>query len=268
MSEAIDRINQREMREAKSVLHYSQNGGFSAAEQAALGRVADEVRGQRILDIGVGAGRTVEALLRVSTDYLGVDISPEMIAACRQRFPGVDFQLADARALEGVPTSSVKLAVFSCNGIGMVAHVDRLRILREVHRVLVQDGIFLFSTHNRDCSDHSVGLKLPPFEMTANPVRMLVRMARFLWRTTLRAYRRFQHRKLEFHSSEYSMINDVCHDYGVMLYYISLENQRRQLENAGFLRDAEAFDLNGEPVTSGTTDNSMMLVARKAPLHA
>jgi hypothetical protein len=33
---------------------------------------------------------------------------------------------------------------------------------------------------------------------------------------------------------DYSIINDRCHHYTIMLYYISLENQRKQLEAAGF----------------------------------
>ena len=59
--------------------------------------------------------------------------------------------------------------MFSCNGIGMVAHQDRLSIMREVHRLLKPGGVFLFSTHNQNCPDHSAGFRLPEFEFTRNP---------------------------------------------------------------------------------------------------
>ena len=69
MSATVDRINLSEMRKAASVLHYSRSDELSAAEQAALDRVTAECRGQAILDIGVGGGRTVSPLMRVSSRY-------------------------------------------------------------------------------------------------------------------------------------------------------------------------------------------------------
>lgn len=263
MSMIIDRINLSEMRKASSVHHYSQEDALSPAEQAALDSVADEVRGKRILDIGVGGGRTVKPLLRVSRNYLGVDNSPAMIEAVTRRFPGVSFKDADARAMTDLADGSIDMAMFSCNGIGMVAHEDRLAIMREVHRVLKPGGLFLFSTHNQRCPDHTAGLKFPEFHMSANPAKALVRAARFSWRTYVRVQRRFRMRKHEVRTSEYSMINDVCHDYGVMLYYITLENQRRQLERMGFGANAEAFDLTGAVADRECDHSSLMLVARK-----
>ena len=251
------------MRKASSVKHYIDFEGLFPAEQAALSRVALAARGRPILDIGVGAGRTVQGLLQVSTDYLGVDISKEMIAACRQRFPGVAFQLADARALTNVADASVHLVMFSCSGIGMVSHADRLLILREVHRVLEPSGVFLFSTHNQNSADHAAGFNLPEFSFTPHPLRLLARTIRFSRLTLLRMYRRARFRKHELRTSEYSLINDQCHDYGVMLYYISLANQRRQLESMGFEKNAEAYDGSGRRLTGDTHENTFMMIARK-----
>jgi ubiquinone/menaquinone biosynthesis C-methylase UbiE len=267
MSEHIDRINRSEMRKPSIVHHYSYDDRLTKAEQAALDRVAHTARGRRILDIGVGGGRTVKAMMQVSTNYLGVDNSHGMIEACRQRYPGATFELADARKLSNVPDASVHLVMFSCNGIGMVNHADRALIQREVHRVLEPGGVFLFSTHNKNCPDESAGFKLPELALSPNPIRTLVRLARFSLRTTRRLYRRTRLRKHEVRTGEYSIINDVCHDYGVMLYYITLPNQRLQLESIGFCKDAEAFDLIGEPITCDTTHSSMMFVARK-PVQA
>jgi hypothetical protein len=49
-----------------------------------------------------------------------------------------------------------------------------------------------------------------------------------------------------------------------MLYYISLENQRRQLRDAGFGSGARVFDLAGNEVRE-TRDDSMTIVARRRP---
>jgi ubiquinone/menaquinone biosynthesis C-methylase UbiE len=262
MSAVIDQINRLEMGKASSVEHYTAFDGLFAAEQAALSRVALAARNRTILDIGVGAGRTVPGLLQISTDYLGVDISQEMVDACRRRFPGVAFQLADARALTGVADASVHLVMFSCSGIGMVSHDDRLLILREVRRVLEPGGVFLFSTHNQNSADHDAGFKLPGFSFAANPLRLFARLARFSKLTLVRMYRRGRFRKHELRTAEYSMINDECHDYGVMLYYISLERQRRQLEAMGFEMDALALDGSGQPVVGDTRESTFMLIAR------
>jgi len=263
LSAVVDQINLNEMRKASSVWHYSQAEELSQAEQAALDRVADQVRGKRILDIGVGGGRTVRPLLSVSHDYVGVDNCEAMIDACNRRYPGVNFQHADARRLTMLADDSVDLAMFSCNGIGMVAHQDRLLIMSEVLRVLKPGGYFLFSTHNQNCPDSTAMFKLPEIELSRNPVRLAFRLARAIRRTPLRVVRRLRMRKHEVRNSEFSMINDACHDYGVMLYYITLNKQRLQLEQMGYSPDAEAFDLDGNSALNDTRHSSIMLVARK-----
>ena len=263
MDEVIDGINLRTMRSRDAVSAYSRSEGLSPAEQVALGKVADATRGKPILDIGFGGGRTVQALLAISTDYLGIDYSQEMVDACRRKYPGVRLELADARDLSQLAPDSIALAVFSCNGIGMVGHEDRLAILKQVHRVLRPGGAFVFSTHNQNCPDHLVGFRFPEFERCKNPVRILVRGVRFVAQTLIRLRNRQKFRRHDVRTPAYSMINDVCHHYGTMLYYISLAKQRVQLEQFGFLANADAFDLAGKPATDDCEDSSITLIARK-----
>ena len=263
MPTSIDEVNRSEMNKRGSVAHYSRRDDLSAAEQAALSTVGTQAKEQAILDIGVGGGRTTRALREISADYLGVDNSAPMISACRLRFPDARFELMDARAMVPLTNDSVFLAMFSCNGIGMVSPADRLLILREVFRVLQPGGVFLFSTHNQNSPDHQAGFRWPEFEISRNPARLLVRMARFGRQVPLRWLRRRQMRALEVRTSDYSVINDACHDYGVMLYYIGLRQQREQLQSIGFEAQARAFDLQGREIMDDTSDNSIMLVARK-----
>lgn len=259
----IDQINQQMMRSSAAVEQYSGPEYLLAHERAALDELAAEVRGQPILDLGVGGGRTVNALRALSEDYLGIDYSPEMVAACRARFPGVRFELADARDLVSVPDASIALAVFSCNGISMVGHADRIAILREVHRVLRPGGAFVFTTYNRDSPDATSGFEFPEFRPSANPARVLVRGYRWLRETAVRMRNRRRFVPHEVRTAEYAVINDRCHDFGVMLYYITLAEQRRQLEAAGFAPDAPAFEHTGRRITDGSRLDSMLLVARK-----
>lgn len=263
MSNLIDAVNLRMMRSAAAVKIYTISDDLSPAERAALDAVIEQARGRPVLDIGVGGGRTVNALREVSSDYLGVDYSQEMVRVCRSRYPGVKFVHADARQLADLADGSIHLAMFSCNGIGMVSHDDRLQILREVHRVLEPGGVFLFSTHNQNCPDHDKGFQFPQFVFTKNPVLLAIRALRFGWNTGVSLLNRWRLTKHDLRTDDYSIINDYCHNYGVMLYYITLANQRRQLEDMGFQANAQAFDLHGQSIVGDSDLSSIMLIARK-----
>ena len=251
------------MRSAGAVRTYSIDESLQPRERAALDSVAAQFRGAALLDLGVGAGRTVKPLLEISSNYIGIDYSPEMIAACQRRYPDVHFALGDARHLSMVADSTIGLAMFSCNGISMVGHEDRLKILREVYRTLRPGGACVLTTYNQDSRDHTAGFQFPEFEFSSNPARLLVRAARFALATANRTYNWCRHQRHAVRGSEYSIINDVCHDYGVMLYYISLANQRRQLETCGFLPNAIAFDHGGREITAYNLENDFAIVARK-----
>jgi SAM-dependent methyltransferase len=76
---------------------YAANADFVPA----LGQpVLDLLRpksGERILDLGCGDGSLTEKIVLLSARVVGIDGSPEMIAAARQR--GLDARVMDARAL-------------------------------------------------------------------------------------------------------------------------------------------------------------------------
>jgi SAM-dependent methyltransferase len=130
---------------------WSEIDRLQPAEYAIFDSLEPWIRDARVLDLGVGGGRTAHYLMSHCAEYLGTDYSPAMVAACCRRFPDPSphavFQVADARALP-FGNDSFDLAVFSYNGIDYVTHDDRLRVLSEVRRVLRTDGRFVFSTHN------------------------------------------------------------------------------------------------------------------------
>jgi len=145
---AVDEVNRATW--SRAAQEFLQEGWSDRGELEALLAVADTARGGPVLDLGVGAGRTVALLRLLSSDYLGLDYTPEMVALCRSRHPGVDIRVGDARALREVATGSRALVVFSLNGIDAVGHADRQRVLAEVARVLRPDGRLVLSTLNKD----------------------------------------------------------------------------------------------------------------------
>jgi SAM-dependent methyltransferase len=258
----IDTVNKAAMASDRLVTLYTRNEELWPAERAIYDRVRAEVAGRPILDLGVGAGRTVRPLLDLSADYVGVDYTPEMVAVCRRRYPGVRFEQADARDLSLFAAGHFALVVFSCCGLGMVSHDDRLRILAEVRRVLVPGGAFAFSHHNRASPEARGGFALPAFEPASNPLRMAMRTLRFGREVARALVNHARLRRFEVVTPEYAILNDRVHEHATLLYYITLDKQRAQLVDAGFQPGAEAYDLSGALVTGESTDNALCLLAR------
>lgn len=105
--------------------------------------------GMRILDIGVGGGRTVPYLSAISDNYVGIDYSEEMIWICRKKFPDLRFFVVDASDMSRFPAESFDAVVFSFNGIDhLYPDQKRSNCFQEVFRILKNQGLFIFSAHN------------------------------------------------------------------------------------------------------------------------
>jgi ubiquinone/menaquinone biosynthesis C-methylase UbiE len=102
-----------------------------------------------VLDVGVGGGRTTPYLSRLASRYVGVDYSREMIGTCRQKFPQLEFHIADASDLSEFRDASFDAVVMSFNTIDyLLPDEKRQKCLSECRRVLREGGILVFSSHN------------------------------------------------------------------------------------------------------------------------
>jgi SAM-dependent methyltransferase len=262
----LDAINRPTWARRDTVRMYERLEGYTdPGEQAAIEYVAPRVRGRPMLDIGVGAGRTTQLLLPLSSEYIGVDYTQEMVLACRRRHPGVRVEQMDARNLAAFSDGQFALVMFSFNGIDSVGPQDRMQVLREVHRVLEPGGLFLFSAHNHDGPGRGEQPQVHiPF--TWNPIKLG-------WRgfKSISALPRalMNHRRLsranETHE-DWSVMNAGAHDFGIVVVYTTLVEQKRQIAEAGFECEAVFDNARGQRVPDGADTRDMWwfhYVARK-----
>lgn len=94
-----------------------------------------------LLDVGTGPGTLIAPALDRGATVNAVDLSPEMVAAARARFPRVDIRVADAHALphEDARFDAVVL------GFSMHHIPEPERVLVEAKRVLRSGGRIAFS---------------------------------------------------------------------------------------------------------------------------
>jgi ubiquinone/menaquinone biosynthesis C-methylase UbiE len=105
--------------------------------------------GMAILDMGVGGARTTPYLSQKASRYVGIDYSEEMVRLCRDKFPQLEFLVADASDLSAFSDGCFDAIVFSFNGLDyLFPEEQRWTCLRECGRVLRAGGVFVFSSHN------------------------------------------------------------------------------------------------------------------------
>lgn len=235
---------------------YAAKTGMLAAERFLLESLGGELRQAVLLDIGVGPGRTVPFLRPACRRYVGIDYSLNMLRTGRARFPGTPLALSDARTACFAGGSFD--AVFFCNAIDDVGHEDRLRILAEAYRLLRSPGVFVFSAHNLDA-------ELPsPWAPPRLSGSLGERVA------TLRRYgtgiaNHLRSRRHQRRSNGHSVRSDAYFEFGLLTYYVSREEQERQLAEIGFAR-VDAVSAAGRPLAPGERcrDAWIWFVARKA----
>ena len=113
-------------------------------DRAFLAAFVERARG-RILDLGCGPGHVAAFLAERGAEVEGADLSPEMIAEARARFPALTFTVADMFALPHPGGSLAGIVAFYA-----IVHVPTAELggaLTEMHRVLAPGGAVALSFH-------------------------------------------------------------------------------------------------------------------------
>lgn len=233
-------INQNTYKSDESVKYYGSLTDIQRPEQVVFDRLKANWAQKKVLDIGVGGGRTTPLWAPLAKEYVGLDYSNEMIDFCKKRFgEKYKFITGDARNLSAFPDRYFDFVTFSFNGIDSVNHQDRMQILKEAHRVMNPSGHFLFSSHNinYDLTDkHSI--------RWMGGFRRQIQNFRNWYRFRLRNSNYQSRRTLPF-----ELFYDGAQSFRLLIYYISADEQIRQLKDCGF-KNIEIIDLtNGRTLT-------------------
>jgi SAM-dependent methyltransferase len=242
---------------------YARRRFLFESERTILDRLSGVLRDKVILDMGIGPGRTIPYISALTRDYVGFDYSLNMMKIARDEFPGLALLLGDARKL-CFASETFDAVFFSWNALDDVGHRDRLGILGEVRRVLKAGGYFVFSSHNLSAPRKSA-YTFGGFATSTGPVDFVRKNIPRLGHYARGILNHRRNRAYEVHEDRYSIINDQAHGYSLLTYYISRENQVKQLAEEGFER-VEAVNGEGVYVAAGERcdDGCLYYVARKA----
>jgi SAM-dependent methyltransferase len=264
MDTELDRINRDVMRSPRVLDAFARGDGWTdRGEAMVMRRVAAQASRLPILDIGVGAGRTLPYLRSLSDEYVAIDYLEEMVELTSSRFPDARIEHRDARDLSAFADDAFGLVLFSFNGIDGLAHEDRPKVFSAVERILRPGGLFAFSTHNLEhrCAGR------PPWDRRrfgpANGLRSVIGSTVRLPRN-IAPYRRL--RTQDFHGDGWASLVDPAYNYGVVMHYVTLAEALREPQMAGLDAEVEAFTTSGERVEPGddTSDSPWLhLIARK-----
>jgi SAM-dependent methyltransferase len=231
-------------READSYVELS----LMPAERRVLELLGDGLHEMKMLDLGVGTGRTGYTFAPLVRSYVGLDYSVRMLERAQERLdgePGVELVLGDATDLSGVG-EDFDFALFSFNGIDAAGHDERLQILSEVRRVLKPDGYFLFSTHSLGALPLDERKPRSPRFEGSRAYETFARLRDIRYGRKIREV----NSRIDLDAARergWVIVEGRGHNFQIDDYYIDSEHQIEQLRGVGFEVEA-VFDVEGNRV--------------------
>jgi len=121
--------------------HIEKSLHYNIASQRDL--FVKNLKGNKILEIGIGAGRDIKDFLAKGLEIDGIDYSNKFIIYCKKLFPKVKYYHADVR--------TIKLEESAYDGIWAFASLLNLPknkikpVLQKLHKALMKEGIIFIS---------------------------------------------------------------------------------------------------------------------------
>ena len=213
-------------------------------------------------------------ILKLLSDrYIGIDYSPSMVAVCKENYPEIDVRIGDATDLSEFDDRNFDFVFFSFNGIDTMSEQDRGKVYQAVHRVLDSDGLFAFSTLNKNGRSYAE----TPFQLhrPGQPWnRSAKTAAHLLWRNgrdPLRLPRRYRNwwrtRRQAFEANGWGICTLSAFDFTLENHFVTLPRLRAELALADFevlaVYGSDRSDGPLPPDTTASTDDSFYALAKK-----
>jgi SAM-dependent methyltransferase len=112
-----------------------------------LDRVIAHAAGRPVVEVGSGPGHITAYLAEQGADATGIDLSPEMVAEARRRFPDRNFEVGDLRRLGRPPTSSGWAAVLAWYSLIHLAASELPAAISALVRPLDPGGLLVLAMH-------------------------------------------------------------------------------------------------------------------------
>lgn len=133
-------------RSARELAEYFRGIGPRAKYIDMAFRAAGNPINAKVVEIGCGDGRDAKAILTRTADYLGLDISEELIKLAKDHAPAGRFEVADAARFDYPSGIDIVVAFAS------ILHLNRQEVkglFKKIHACLNPDGIVYISTKYR-----------------------------------------------------------------------------------------------------------------------
>lgn len=100
------------------------------------------IKSRKIVDLGIGGGTLVENVHKVTNGHIiGIDQSEIALKIIKKNYPFVETRCADVIQTE-LPNSAVDTVLSTMT----IEHVDDVKMLKEVNRILESDGYFFVTS--------------------------------------------------------------------------------------------------------------------------
>lgn len=214
--------------EKKEIADYYQSyKDLQPAEKIIIDLLNPNLHHYKMLDIGVGGGRTSSYFIPKVKNYIGIDYSHEMINTCIKlfgnKYPETKFELKDARNIEEYESSSFDLILFSFNGIDYMNIEERFDFISKSYNLLKPDGYLCFSSHNTLFLE-----KLFSFTLRKNIFKMFKQII------DLKKLKKINKEEITNNNQNYKYINDGAHDFMLSTCYTEPSYQKQIIIKSGF----------------------------------
>ncbi|HVA09256.1 MAG TPA: class I SAM-dependent methyltransferase [Acidimicrobiales bacterium] len=118
-----------------------------------------------VCDVGCGPGHIGAFLAERGVSVIGIDLSEGMVAEARRLFPSIDFFPGDMRSLARADASLTAIVCFYA--LIHIPRADVPLVIREMRRVLVEEGSVLLAVHGGAGSLHATQMVERPANLDA-----------------------------------------------------------------------------------------------------